>query len=293
MRLYCLSTRLLGLSVIFLALCIATTFINADTAQAQGVQLRPLLYHEFVEAGEKKKGFVDVSNPTNSPLKLRTEVQSFKQVDAEGKLEFFDLEYLDEGVKPDLEEFTLGPKEALRLYFLVDSAKLPPGDVFAALFVKSVADESIGVAQSVRAGTLMILENGEGGPRDAALSELDVGFLQVGEQISGSVKVKNAADPDKSTAFFPEITLALGPWFVQGTTHEGPLVFAGIERTIDFMLPSNHFGPYELTVSAHGAEVSQWIFLVTGWWRWVVLSVGLALLAALAVWLKMRRRFVR
>lgn len=270
-------------------------FLHHDSAQAQtpGVQLRPLLYHEFIEPGEKKKGYVDVSNPTNSPLTLRTEVQSFKQVDAEGTLEFFDVEYLPEGVVPDLEEFTLGPKEAMRLYFLIDSAKLPPGDVFAVLFIQTVADGSSGVAQAVRAGTLMVLENGETGPRDAELRGLDLSFLQIGERISGSVKVKNAADPNKSTAFFPELTFALGPWFEQSTSKQGPLVFAGIERMIDFSVPSNHFGFYELTVSSHGAEVSRWLFVITGWWRWVVLSVLVGIGIGLLVWLMLRRKYAR
>lgn len=278
-----------------LAFCatLAVSTLPTDT-HAQGVQIRPLMYEETLEPGETKKGFVDISNPANREVSLTTHVQGFKQIDGAGNLEFFDVDYLNDAIQLDFTEFTLGPKEAMRLYFTIDSKKMPEGDIFAALFARTQpGDSTDGVATSAEVGTLLVIENGNGGPRSVELSDLSLPYVSIGTTIGGSVNVKNTANPEDSTGFFPQLTAKLGPVFETEEKFKGPLVFAGITRTVGFELPSNHFGFYNFTVSSHGTEANQWMFLITGWWRWVVLAVVLAATASFVTWRLVRKRHIR
>lgn len=286
MRKFIFTTCLALCSVLVVATLPNETF-------AQGVQIRPLMYEEKLEPGETKKGFVDISNPANREVSLSTHVQGFKQVDAEGNLEFFDVEYLEEAIQLDFTEFTLGPKEAMRLYFTIDSKKMPEGDIFAALFARTKpSDTNEGISTAAEVGTLLVIENGNGGPRNVELTDLSLPYFYIGSAISGSVNVRNTANPEESTGFFPQLTAKIGPVFESEEKFKGPLIFAGITRTVGFEMPTNHFGVYNFTVSSHGTETNQWTFLITGWWRWVVLAATLAILASFITWRIVRKRHI-
>lgn len=267
----------------------ASTLLSQE-AQAQSVQIRPLMYEEALGPGETKKGFVDISNPSNRPVALTTEVQGFKQVDAAGNLEFFPVEYLDKAITLDVTKFELGPKEALRLYFSIDSKKMPEGDIFAAIFARTSPSAAEGITPSAQVGTLLVIENGHGGPRNVELTDLSLPFLLVGESANGTINIKNTANPNESTGFFPQLTTSIGPLLTAEEKLKGPLIFAGITRTVGFDMPTNHFGFYKFTVSSHGTEASKWVFMITGWWRWVVLAIALALLASFITWRVVRKR---
>lgn len=254
---------------------------------AQSLQIQPLLYRESFKPGEVKKGFINVSNGGAAKVTLVTEVQAFKQLDSKGNLQFFDSPQIARAVTPDLKEFELGPREALRLYFAVDSKKLPGGDNFAALFVRTKGDAKNGIASNVRVGTLLVMENGRPGPRQASIQSLSAGFFQWGKGAALQASVKNTADPAKNTAFFPEVTATLKPLGGSTSVNQppgSPLIFAGITRDVPLQIPANLIGLYRLDVTAGQNTQSKWVFLVTGWWRWVVIIAAILLPVAVSSW---------
>ena len=158
----------------------------------------------------------------------------------------------------------------MRLFYIVDSTKLPPGDVFAAIFAQTVSETPGSATSSVRIGSLLILTNGTPGARQAEVTKLDASWLQTGADVSGKITIKNIAPADTASGFFPDITIGLWP-FGQTTSVKGPLVFAGNTRDMKFAVPSNQLGIYKLTASYGNTKRSQWMLIVTGVWRWVVL----------------------
>jgi hypothetical protein len=116
----------------------------------------------------------------------------------------------------------------------------------------------------------LILTNGTPGARQAEVVKLDASWLQTGADINGKINIKNIAPADTASGFFPDITIGLWP-FGQTTSVKGPLVFAGNTREMKFALPSNQLGVYKLTASYGETKRSQWMLVVTGFWRWVVL----------------------
>lgn len=275
--------------------------VNQRSAFAQSLQIQPLLYRESFKPGEVKKGFINVSNGGASTVTLVTEVKAFKQVDDQGTLQFFDSLQASQAITPDLQEFELKPREALRLYFAVDSKKLPGGDNFAALFVRTKGNVRSGVvAANVRVGTLMVIENGQPGPREAAITDVNGKFFQWGGGVEAEVLVKNTADPAKTTAFFPSVRASLKPFGGNTMVSEppaSPLIFAGITRKIDVSIPANVIGVYRLDVTAGQNTDSRWVVLVTGWWRWVVIAALIVGPALLSWWwlnrLKQQSRYKR
>lgn len=276
-----------------IAFAAGVAFLYAMPTYAQSVQIQPLLYREAFKPGEVKKGFVDVANPSASTLTLVPEIQAFKQIDNDGNLQFFDSEAIEGAITPDLSEFELKPKEALRMYFVIDSKKLPGGDNFAALFLRSKGDSKNGIGTSVRVGTLLVLQNGDPGPREAEVVSLSGDLFQWGRGAEATAAVKNTADPTKSTAFFPVVKASLKPFGSNVTVDQppaSPLIFAGITRKVNLELPSNVIGFYRLEVSAGKNTASKWVFLVTGFWRWVVIVSLIVVPVAATLWWKLRSR---
>jgi hypothetical protein len=263
-------------------------FLTVD-ASAASLRITPLMYQEKLAEGEVKKGYVDISNPAGTKVTVEVTVQAFKQIDNEGSLQFFESEQIKEGIKTDLTEFELGPREAVRMYFSVDGKKLPSGDVFGAIFASTKqSGDSRGITPAAQVGTLVILENGTPGSRKAAITSADIPTFHFGESVSGSVNVKNMADPNTASGFFPQVNLNLGPAFGQTKAVQGPLIFAGIERGVNFSLAENKIGLYKLTVSVGESKAEKWIVVVTGWWRWAI--VGLVVLAAVGLAIAYKKR---
>lgn len=256
--------------------------------EAAAVQIRPLIYRETVAPGENKKGFVDISNASATKLTVSLGVQGFRQTDGTGNLQFFASEALTKGIVLDLEEVELGPREAVRVYFLIDSTKLPKGDVFAAVFASTKPEITGGIASAARVGTLLVLENGYPGKRQAVVESLQVAAVHLGDGITGTVTVRNAAEPPQESGFFPKVTVKLTPVAAVQKQLEGPLVMTGIARTVPFDLQTNRIGIYKLAVSTGDSTAEKWLFLLTGHYRWAALAIA-GVLAVFVVLLMGRR----
>lgn len=236
-------------------------------ASALGLKIAPLSYEAELQKGETKKGFVDISNPYSTPVQVKLEAQAFRQIDDEGSLEFFASEQITQGVRLDYNTITIGAREAYRVYFLLDGTKLGEGDSFAAIFASTVPKAQAGSAQSVRVGTILTIQNGTPVEHRADVVGFVAAWLQTGEGLRATLNVKNPSDPKEATGFYPTIRMATVPY--GGRDVEGPLIFAGRTRSVEYSQPGNYFGPLWLSASVNESSKGQLILAVTGYWRWL------------------------
>ena len=259
--------------VIISLLGVMLVTVTPSVARAQGLNIQPYTYSIELKTKERQKGIIDVRNPSGEKISVTTSVQAFRQIDDKGTLEFYDNEQVAAGITPDLKQFELGPRQTMRMVFEVDGAKLPPGDVFGAVFFSAKpATATRGVSQAVRLGTILSIVNGVKPQRSAEIISLTSTFLHTGDAVSGSYVIKNTGNPANSTGFYPEVTLSLSPFQIE-KVQSSTLVFAGRSRTNDFMLETSRFGLYKLSANYGEQTKSKWIFVATGWWRWVSVSV--------------------
>lgn len=276
-------------ALVAFALILLGAFLSESPASALGLKIAPLEYRTTLSSKEFKKGIVDISNPENVPVIVRTSVQGFRQTDDQGTLQFYDDEQLSEGIKLDLNEFELGPREALRMYFQLDSSKLPSGDVFAGIFFTTNSTEvTRGTGQSVKLGTLLSIVNGAPGERKADITNLTVNSFVLSDTISGKYSVKNTGDPSKSSGFYPNVKLGLFP-FGDSKTKASSLVFAGRERTNEFSLRSPFIGIFKVQASNGQSSQSKWIVVI----RPVALFTLVALFIAALTVVIIRRKSTR
>lgn len=269
---------------------ILTGVIYAPASHAAGLKVSPLQYRTTLKKGEQKKGSIDISNPTGQTLKVTTSVSAFRQIDDQGRLEFYDDEATRKGVKLDLKSFRLGPQEALRMYFLLDGKKLPSGDVYGAIFFTFREDgPKTGVQQAVRVGTLLGVVNGTPGPREATISDLDVSILQFGTAINGSYSITNTADEKLNTGFYPEVKTELRP-DGRSSKEQASLLFAGRTRTNDIILNSVGFGLHKLTVSYKDSAKSAWVLVIEPFAAIVIGVMLLAIVVESGLWIRRRKK---
>lgn len=260
------------------------------TAQvgALGLKVAPLEYKATLEQDERLQGFVDVSNPSGQTVNVQTTVQSFRQIDNDGGLQFFEDERISAGIKPELPSFELGPREAARIAFTIDSRVLPEGDVYAALFFTTEPRQPMGgVGQSVRVGTILSLVNKTPGARQAQVTGLDVPFLQFSDTVAGSYVIKNTG-PD-GTGFYPSVQLESWPGG-QSKQVDSSLVFGGRERRNDVSLRLG-YGIHYVKAGYGDSEKGQWVALIAPW----MVAVGLLVLLVVSaeIMLLKRRRKTR
>lgn len=242
-----------------LGLMFAGSIFYSQTADATSLKVAPLEYRTSLGQAEKKKGFIDVSNPSDQKMIVKTSVQAFRQIDDQGTLQFYDNEQLSKGVLLDLDEFELGPKEAVRMYFLLDGTKLPTGDVFGAIFfTTSPSQASAGVGQSVRLGTVLSIVNGTPGSRQASVTDISLPQFSFNPQIKGTYTIKNTADPSKSTGFYPQVSLKTIP-FGESKEVAGKLVFAGRTRVNEFSINVPPIGIYRVDAQYGNSTQGKWI----------------------------------
>ena len=272
----------------FLGLLLAAAIVsfgvaNHQTAHANEAALRilPLTYQETLAKGEIKKGHVDVVNPTDKTVSLTTDILAFRQTDDRGSLEFYESEQITQAIKPDLDSFKLGPNQAMRLYFEVNGQKLPTGDVFAAIFVQSTQDSSRQLGQTLRVGTLLVLENTTPGARQAAVTYVEAPFWQAKSQLTGSYRIKNQAKAGEVTGFSPEVTISLTPFGGQ-YDHRSSLVFAGRERGKEFSFETNRAGLYYLEVSYEDSKQGRWVLLFP---QWAMIASVVLVVTGVVIWL--------
>ncbi len=270
-----------------LTLMVSIFALSSGSVSAQSIRVEPLKYDEQLELGQEKTGYVDVSNPGDFDITISTEVEAFRQINTDGDLEFYEDEQISQGINIDVDEFDLGPREAARIFFEIDSNQLPEGGVYAALLFAVESGEGDGFEASgfgttTRVGTLLLLENGDEVERDGSFIFLDMSFLQFGSAISGVTEFA-ASDGERYVAFTPELSVSM-PIAGQESLESG-LVFAGNSRVFDIEREGNYLGLFPVTVSDEvtGEEISRWIFAVTGVWQIIVPLFILAILLSLVL----------
>ena len=273
--------------LLFLSLPLGIIFVllSSSSAHSLGLKVTPLKYEESLEVGEQKSGYVDIANPNDSSVLVRTSVEGFRQINNQGDLEFFEDERLEAGITIDLEQFELGPREAVRIQFDINTNNLPEGGVYAALFFETDAQEITGdisgIGTTARVGTLLILQNGEG-EVSGEISELAVPFWQFGTGITGNLSIYNE-ESERAVGFNPELAVKITPWGERAEQESG-LVLPGVTRDFDLVRRGDYIGILPVTVydEATGQEASTWVFAVTGLWRFILpfltLSIGASLI---------------
>ncbi len=262
--------------------------VSGDVVSAASLKIAPQSYESSLQKGEVKKGYIDISNPESTSVRIKLEVQAFRQIDDQGSLEFFDSEQIKAGVKLDFETMTLGPREAYRVYFLLDASKLPSGDVFASLFASTIPADGAGSRQATRVGTLLLLQNGTPPARNATISTFVSKFFQVGDGLSAVIKVTNPAGDKQATGYVPNLTISTAPYGSKNV--KGPLVFAGRTRTVNYATTGNYFGPMWFAAQTGDSSKGKLIFAVTGYWRWLAPLLLVLMLVIGSVLIRVKRK---
>ncbi len=273
---------------IFVVLALAATMLGGATSvHASSLKLAPLEYRTTLKKGEKKKGFIDISNPSPSTVRVRVSVQGFRYIDDKPTMQFFNDEQLSEGIRTDLSSFTLKSRQAVRMYFLVDGLKLPSGDVYAGIFFTTEpTKQANGVNQRIKVGTLLSMVNGTPGARKASITGINVPFVQLGDTIKGTYTLYNPADPKKSTGFYPNVKLK--KWPGSGERNETALLlFAGRSRVNDILYENVGFGLHRIELAHGNSSRTAWVFVIS---KGLALLVGIIAAAALLELSLYRRR---
>lgn len=259
---------------------------GAAPVGATALKISPLRYDTTLGSGEKKKGFVDITNPSPEAVQLKLSVQAFRQTDDNGSLTFFDDPVVQAGILLDYSEVELQAGEALHLAFLIDGTKLPTGDNFAAIFASTVPDTSAPGQQTVKVGTLLMITNGTPSAHEAVIQDLSTSLLQVSDGLRLAFAVHNTAEAGMRTGFSPAITVTAWPYIRETVT--GPLVFAGRTRSVDYVKKGNYLGILAISVQTGESKQTTYSLLITGYWR-LLLPILLAAVG-LSVWFA---RYVR
>jgi hypothetical protein len=279
----------LGLAVV--GVLNATLSTPTTQAALPTVQVAPLMVRQDLAPGTVHQGYIDVANPTDSPLVLRTEVQAFRQADAAGTLVFYDSPAVTDAIQPELSEFSLGPRQALRLSYGVNAKRLPQGGTYAALFVRTATTPAQGIATAivpeVRAGTLLFLTVGKGS-RTGEVQSVHAPWLALGNRLTVKGTYANTGTAKQALAFAP--SLSAGPaWGGARAEATGPFVFPGNARPFTVTLTGEYLGLVPVTVQDElGNHRTTLTLAVTGRWRWLA-----AMVVALGAARYLRCRYLR
>jgi hypothetical protein len=280
-----MTMRTIIIGALSILLCLTVTV----DSYALGLKVAPLEYRTTLKKGEMQEGFIDVSNPSAQEVTIKTSIQAFRQINDDGGLKFYDDEQIATGIRPELETFTLEARQALRLYFTIDSTKLPKGDIFAAIFLtSSTSTPRTGVGQLVRVGTLLSIVNQTPGERKAEITGLNLPFLQFSNSVQGSYKIKNVGTG--ANGFYPTVAVkeSLGGLTKKQTSS---LVFGGRERENDFTLATG-VGLRYIEVGYGESRRGAWVLLLEPWMVAVIGILGLIIVTELVL-LRRRRKTTR
>jgi hypothetical protein len=237
-----------------------------------------------------------VANPTDSSVNVTASVRGWRQTGTTGDLQFYDDPDLSAAITVDLTNFTLGPREAVRDSFSINSSKLPGGGVYAAIFFRTSpppqSANSSFVVESANVGTLLILTNGKAGPLHGAITALHLPFLQTGSGLGGSLNFQNTDQSQPAVAVKPQLSSQVLPWGHASAIASG-LVLPGYTRHFDWSRPGSYFGPLPVTVtdSVTHAQSTGWVLAITGIYR--LLVPAMLLLAGLAFFTKWKKRNIK
>lgn len=266
-----------------LAVACVSMFSSLD-ASALGLKVAPLDYKATLKTGERRQGFIDISNPSTQAVSVTVSVQAFRQIDDDGGLQFYDDEQISAGIVPELRSLELDPKGAVRLFFTIDGNKLPEGDVFAAVFFTTEPTQArTGIGQLVRVGTLLSLVNKTPGDRSAVITSFDMPFIQFDDMANGTYRIKNTGR--KEQGFYPTVSVSSWP---AGATRQvqSSLVFGGRERQNDIAYRAG-YGIRRIDVSYGESKRSRWVILVQ---PWVIVAALLVMLIVVVELLLLRKR---
>lgn len=266
------------------ALIAATLFVSGD-ASALGLKVAPLQYKTTLKENERSRGFIDVSNPAGQSVSVQTSIQAFRQINNEGGLQFYDDRQVQLGITPELTNFDLGPREAVRMYFTVNGANLPQGDVYAAIFfTTNLKQARSGVGQLVRVGTLLSIVNKSPGARSAEVTSVKLPLIQFSETVTGEYSIRNLDKGD--TGFYPQVEISR-IFSAKSVKHEGALVFGGRTRTNDFTYDTG-YGVHWVKVGYGSSTKGQLVVTLAPWM--LVLALFIAFIVGVELLLLRRRQ---
>jgi hypothetical protein len=133
--------------------------------------------------------------------------------------------------------------------------------------------------------SLLFITNGNASEHSAVIEQLSVPFLQVGSTVSAHFAVQNTG---LSGAFFPDIDVTVAPY--DKSTVKGPLVFAGKTRQVDYTKKADYFGIVRYTVQTGGSQKVAYSFVITGYWRGIIIVGVVIFVAAMAAFAYAKRR---
>ena len=276
--------KLLALALLAVAMALPA----AARAEVPGLQVNPLQYEDTLATSAVKLGYIEVSNPSDTTISLQANVQGFRQQGTDGHLTFFDDAQISDGIKVDLPKFELGPREAIRVAFSVNPAKLPKGGVYAVIFFRTIpAAQTSGssyVAESANIGTLLLLQNGAAGAHVGQITRLDVPFWQFGRSLTGSLNYRNTDRSTTAVGFKPALSAQVLPWG-HATNLTTGLVLPTSERQFSFTRNGSYLGflPVTITDNDSGKHATRWIFAITGWYQLLALIVLLCIVVGASV----------
>lgn len=257
------------LAAFFVFIGLGIVFTSAD-ASALGLKIAPLEYKTTLKQDEVKQGFIDVSNPSSQAVNVRTSVQTFRQIDDDGGLQFFDDEQIASGIKLEVQTFELGPREAFRIFFTIDGKALPEGDVYAAIFFTTDPKQPRnGVGQLVKVGSILSIVNKTPGERKAIVTGISLPFIQLSTTVSGTYDIKNTGR--EGSGFYPTVNVTSWP-SNQSKKLESSLVFGGRQRSNDFKYDTG-FGIHRVEVVFGDSKKGQWVVTIAPWMLVLILLV--------------------
>lgn len=266
---------------------VLTCLVPAAALADAGLQLNPLRYDDVITGTVVKNGFIDVSNPSDTTVTIRTSVRGFKQADLAGNLSFFIDDALTAGIRPSLETFDLGPRESLRLVFSVDPSKLPQGGVYAAIFFTTIPPEAQSQAtyiiETANVGSLLLFQNGGSDVKVGRIARFDLPLIQLGSGISGTVQFQNTNRNTGGVAFSPNLSSRVFPWG-KSAKFTGPFVMPQSTREFTYQRAGSYFGLLPVTLSTTEGHfgITRWVLVCTGWYQWLLLVL---LMTGAAYWL--------
>jgi hypothetical protein len=269
-------------------------FSGPVLADVPSLQVAPLSYQGALKPGVIESGYIDVANPSDQAIQVTSSVSGFRQTDTKGDLAFYSDPDLSAGITVGLANFSLGPRQAVRVAFNLDPSKLPRGGVYAAIFFRTVPSSqnssSSYVLQSANVGTLLMLTNGPIGTAQGAVTDLSMPFWQFGSGLTGTLGFKNTAGQLHAAGFKPHLTTAILPWGRRVQLSSG-LVLPGVTRDFSFNRPGSFFGllPVTVTDADSGAHATAWVIADTGFYR-LAIPLGIALLLLIYASVRLRRR---
>ena len=264
-------------------------FVTALSEQTHAISLKvaPLQYKTTLAKGELKRGFIDISNPSSYTVSLKVSVRGFKQINDNGGLQFFNDKQLELGIRPELQELELGPRQAVRMYFTVNSNVLPKGDVYSAIFfTTNVKNIKNGIGQSVRVGTLLSIVNETPGDRYAKITGLTVPFLQFTDTLKGSYVILNTGN--SQSGFYPEVDIRLWPDNTSKKSRSS-LLFGGRERSNDFTYETG-LGFHRVEVSYDGSSKTRWVLILNSGIAIALLFVAAVIFIEVILWRHRKRK---